>query len=234
MMMKVTLIHGQAHRGSTYNVSRKIAGKLPAGIGEIDEFFLPSHAPAYCAGCYRCFREGEEACPQAEKVQAIVRSMEEADVIIIDSPTYCLKMTGQLKTLFDHFAYMWLSHRPREAMFSKVGIVVSTTAGLGARGVTKDMAQQLFWLGIPKVYRYGKRVGAMSWDEVTDKTKAEIEGETSRLASKAAAKAGSSSPGLKLRLLFSIMRMNQKGNKWNATDKDYWTEKGWLDGKNPW
>ena len=120
-MMKITLIHGQAHKGSSYNIARQIADKLPAEGREVAEFFLPRDAPGYCSGCFRCFNEGEEACPQAEKVQAVARSMEDSDIIIIDSPTYCLNMTGQLKTLFDHFAYMWLSHRPREAMFSKVG-----------------------------------------------------------------------------------------------------------------
>ena len=176
--MKITLIHGQAHKGSSYNIARQIADKLPAESREVAEFFLPRDAPGYCSGCYRCFYEGEEACSQAEKVQAVARSMEDSDIIIIDSPTYCLKMTGQLKTLFDHFAYMWLSHRPREAMFSKVGIVVSTTAGVGANKVTKELAQQLFWLGVPKIYRYSKRVNASSWETVSEKIKEEIERET--------------------------------------------------------
>ncbi len=232
--MKVTIIHGQAHKGSSWNISRKIVEKLPAGTNEIEEFFLPMDAPGYCAGCYRCFKEGEDVCPHADKVQAVVRAMEEAEIVVIDSPTYCMRMTGQLKTLFDHFAYMWLSHRPNEAMFRKVGIVVSTTAGAGARGVTKDMAQQLFWLGIPRVYRYGKRVGAMSWQEVPEKTKAEIENDTKRIAAKAAARAGKARPDMRLRVLFRIMMMNQKGNEWNMKDKDYWKEKGWLDGKKPW
>jgi len=232
--MKVTLIHGQGHKGSSYNISRQIVDKLPPEGREVTEFFLPAAAPGYCSGCYRCFEAGEEACPQSDKVQSIVRSMENSDIIIIDSPTYCLGMTGQLKTLFDHFAYMWLSHRPREAMFRKIGIVVSTAAGAGAKNVAKDLAQQLFWLGVPKVYRYSKKVNAASWEAVSQKLKEEIERETSRLASKASTAAGNASPRLKMKFMFHIMRMNQKSNDWNLTDRNYWKEKGWLDGKNPW
>ena len=36
--MKIVLIHGQSHKGSTYNIARMLADKLG---GEIEEFFLP-------------------------------------------------------------------------------------------------------------------------------------------------------------------------------------------------
>jgi len=232
--MKVTLIHGQSHKGSSYNISRQILGKLPAEGMELAEFFLPKDGPGYCAGCYRCFKEGENSCPDSGKVQAIAKSMEASDIIIIDSPNYCMGMTGQLKTLFDHLAYMWLSHRPRKEMFSKVGIAVSTTAGAGAKNVTKDIARQLFWLGVPKVYKYSRRVGAMSWDTVSDKIKGEIEKETSSIAAKAGAAAGNARPGLRLKIMFRIMKMNQKSNQWNITDRSHWKENGWLEGENPW
>ena len=36
--MKIVLVHGQNHKGSTYNIGRMIADKIG---GEITEFFLP-------------------------------------------------------------------------------------------------------------------------------------------------------------------------------------------------
>ncbi|MHC1719675.1 MAG: flavodoxin family protein [Clostridiaceae bacterium] len=232
--MKVSLIHGQSHKGSSYNISRQILDKLPAEDMELSEFFLPKDGPGYCVGCYRCFKEGESCCPDSGKVQAIAKAMAASDVIIIDSPNYCMGMTGQLKTLFDHLAYMWMSHRPEKEMFSKVAIAVSATAGAGAKNVTKDIAQQLFWMGVPKVYRYGSRVSAMSWDEVPEKIKRKIEKDTARIASKAGAAAGKARPGLRLKFMFRIMRMNQKSNQWNRADRNHWKDNGWLEGKNPW
>lgn len=233
-MTKITVIHGQGHKGSTYNITKQVVDKISSQGKEIDEYFMPKDAPNYCIGCYRCFNEGEEFCPQADKVDRIVKSMEEADIIIVNSPTYCCGMTGQLKTLFDHLGYMWLSHRPREAMFKKVGLVISTAAGTGANRVSKSLSQQLFWLGMPKVYRYSKNVNASNWDEVPSKIKERIERDSSMLAQKLEKNLGKARPGFKLKFTFNIMRMMQKSNNWNMADKSYWQGRGWLGGERPW
>ena len=65
-----------------------------------------------CIGCFQCIIKGEESCPHYDQVSAVMKALEAADVIIIDSPTYVMNVTGQLKTFFDHMAYRWISHRP--------------------------------------------------------------------------------------------------------------------------
>lgn len=233
-MIKITIIHGQLHKGSTYNITKQIIDKLSMKKKDIHEYFMPVDTPNYCVGCYKCFNKGEDYCPEFKKVKPIVKSMEKSDIIIINSPTYCYEMTGQLKTLFDHFAYMWLSHRPKEAMFNKLGIVVSTSAGAGASKVTRSLAQQMFWLGIPKVFKYSKNVNASHWETVPDKIKNTIEKDTSRLSMKIEERLGKTSPNFKLKLVFNIMRISQRRNNWNPLDKKHWEENGWLDKKRPW
>ena len=44
-----------------------------------------------------CFLKWEEFCPGAEKVQPIIKSVEESDIIILDSPNYVMEMSGNLK-----------------------------------------------------------------------------------------------------------------------------------------
>lgn len=233
-MMRITIVHGQSHKGSTYNITKQIVDNISDTTKEIYEYFMPNDMPNYCVGCYKCFDEGENSCPEAETVQKIVNSMEMSDVIIINSPTYCYEMTGQLKTLFDHFGYMWLSHRPKELMFKKIGIVISTAAGAGASTVTKSLSRQMFWLGIPKVYRYSKNVNAASWEQVPTKIKKSIERDTNRLATKIETGVGKANPGLKLKFFFHMMRMMQKTNNWNMVDKNYWEDNGWLGTTRPW
>ena len=233
-MTKITVIHGQLHKGSTYNITKQVIDKLSNVDTQVDEYFMPRDTPNYCIGCYKCFNESENACPQSDKVQRIVKSMESSDLIIINSPTYCYGMTGQLKTLFDHFGYMWLSHRPKEAMFNKVGLVISTTAGAGANKVTKSLSQQLFWIGVAKVFRYSKNVNASNWEEVPSKIKESIEKETSILSKKVQDKLGKARTDIRLKFIFNIMGMMQKSNTWNMTDRNYWKDKGWLNGKRPW
>lgn len=233
-MIKIAVIHGQSHKGSTYNIAKQLIHKISATGTEIDEYFMPTDTPDYCIGCYTCFDENEQACPHADKVQVIAKSIEAADLLIFTSPTYCYGMTGQMKTLLDHFGYMWLSHRPRPAMFNKLGIVISTASGAGASKVTKTLAQQMFWLGISNVFRYHKNVNAASWETVPDKIKQAIDQETSAIAQKIKSKIGHASPSLKLKFMFMIMRMMQKKNDWNMTDHNYWQDQGWLANKRPW
>ena len=94
-----------------------------------------------------------------------------SDVLIFDSPKYCYEMSGQLKTLFDHYGYIWMSHRPRKEMFTKIGVGISTVAGGGAKKVTKSITKQLMWWGIGKMYQLLFNVNASSWKDVKEKKK---------------------------------------------------------------
>ena len=46
--MKIAVIHGQSHKGSTYNVAKELCDKLG---GEVTEFFLPRDFDGVCRGC---------------------------------------------------------------------------------------------------------------------------------------------------------------------------------------
>ncbi len=231
--MKITLIHGQQHKGSTYHIARQVAESLGEAQA-VYEFFLPAGGPDFCVGCYRCFYEGEQHCPHAAKVQPIVAAMKESDVIILSSPSYCLEMSGQMKSLFDHLAYMWMVHRPNQRMFGKVGVTVSTASGAGAAHVTKALAKQLFWLGVPAVLRIHKSVYATDWPSVSQKVKDQLAKRSREVARRAARKAGRSKPGLRQRAVFLAMRQMHKANGWNPTDKNHWEAKGWLGKARPW
>lgn len=229
--MKITLIHGQNHKGSTYHAARMVGEKLG---GTIDEFFLPKDFGEGCSGCLMCLHKGREFCPRADKVGRIFNSMLSADCIIIDSPTYVMEMTSHLKGFFEHIFTAWLAHRPEEAMFSKTAIVVSTAAGMGMNGVTKSLARQMLYLGIPRIYRLPFRVMAASWDGVDEKIKARISQKTDQIVHRIISKRGRPAPGLKSRFIFGMMRAFQKKNDYASLDKAYWAGKKWLEKERPW
>lgn len=232
--MRIVVLHGQMHKGSTYNITRLFLDRLSDENTEINEFFMPRDAPSFCIGCYNCFEKGESQCPHADTVQPVAKAIEEADLLILESPCYVLGMTGQLKTFLDHMGYRWMVHRPHPKMFGKVGLVISTAAGAGAKRVTKALRDHLFHWGVPQVYRYGKNVGASSWETVKPETKLRIEKDADRIAAKMLKRLGRAKPGVKTKALFEAMRMSQKANDWNPTDKEYWLRNGWLDGHRPW
>jgi len=232
--VEITIIHGQAHRGSTYHITELIRDSLVKDAGTVHEYYMPGDAPAFCVGCFGCIMKGEEKCPEQAKVQRIVTSMLASEIIIIDSPNYCFEMTGQLKTLMDHLAYMWMPHRPRKEMFSKIGIVISTAAGGGAGSVTKSLARQMFWWGVPRIHRVHFAVNASRWDEVPEQIRLKIIRKVEAVSGKINRQINKKKPDIRHLILFNIIRMMQQKNNWNTADRDYWGNNGWLGKARPW
>lgn len=228
--MKITIIHGQSHKGSTYHIARILSKKLE---GEVTEFFLPKDFDSFCVGCTACFGKSETLCPHYEKLKPITKAIDNADVIILASPVYVYHVTGAMKTFLDHYGYRWMVHRPEEKMFRKQAVCISTAAGGGMKSTNKDMADSTFFWGIAKTYKYGIGVRAVSWDKVSDKKKNDIEKKTTTLARKIKKNYGNVKPSIKTKVFFCIMRLVQKKG-WNEADKNYWYEKGWTDKKYPW
>ena len=228
--MKITIIHGQSHRGSTYHIAKMLAEKLK---GEIAEFFLPREFSSLCIGCTNCFAKSETLYPHYEKLKPITEAIDNADVIILASPVYVYHVTGAMKVFLDHYGYRWLVHRPEESMFSKQAVCISTAAGGGMKSTNKDMADSTFYWGVAKTYKYGVGVREVSWNRVNDKIKNKIEKKTTSLAKRIRKNYCSVKPSIKTKAFFSVMRLVQK-NGWNETDSNYWHEKGWTGKKRPW
>ena len=228
--MKITILHGQSHKGSTYHIARMLADKLE---GEVTEFFLPRDFGEFCVGCTQCFEQSETLCPHYEKLQPITQAIDQADVLILASPVYVYHATGAMKALLDHYGYRWMAHRPQEAMFRKQGVCISTAAGAGIKTTNRDMADSLFFWGVPKIYRYGVAVLETSYTRVNAKIKANIDRKTTKLAQTIRLKHGRVKPGLKTKGFFAIVRMLHKIG-WNEADIIYWKEKGWEEKARPW
>ena len=135
--MKIAMIHGQNHRGSTYHIGAMLAEKLG---GEVTEFFLPRDFGEFCVGCNSCFMKAKEKCPHYEKLIPINKAIKEADVIILTSPVYVYHVTGPMKAWLDHYGHQWMVHRPDERMFTKQAVCISTAAGKGTKSTNQDMS----------------------------------------------------------------------------------------------
>ena len=138
--MKITVIHGQSHKGSTYHLAHSLAEKLG---GEITEFFLPRDFGEFCVGCTSCFMTSETKCPHYERLAPITNAIDNADVLILESPVYVMHATGAMKALLDHYGYRFMVHRPEEKMFTKQAVCISTAAGAAWERV-KDKKKQAY------------------------------------------------------------------------------------------
>lgn len=228
--MKITVIHGQNHKGSTYNIAKNLCDKLG---GEVKEFFLPKDFDKFCIGCTNCFTKSEKLCPHYKQLDPITQAIDEADVLIFASPVYVYHATGAMKAFLDHYGYRWIVHRPEEKMFSKQAVCISTAAGAGMKSTNKDMADSMFFWGVAKTYKIGMAVYETSFDRVSNKVKIKIDSKTTAIADKIKKNLGKAKPNIKTKAFFNIMRMMQK-NGWCEVDKTYWSQKGWDKKDRPW
>ncbi|MBO4980817.1 MAG: NAD(P)H-dependent oxidoreductase [Lachnospiraceae bacterium] len=230
--MKITMIHGQNHKGSSYHIGSLIADQIH-GEKEISEFFLPGELNHFCLGCYQCIRE-ESRCPFYREKKKIMDAVEQADLLIFTTPTYCMRASAPMKNLLDLTFTYWMIHKPRECMFRKRAVVVSTAAGSGTRTAIKDITNALFYWGIPATLTYGASVQAMNWEQVPEKRKRKIERDTKRIAARLS-KDRKVRVGVKTRCLFLVMRFMQKAG-WGSgpAEKQYWEDNGWLGRTRPW
>ena len=228
--MKITIIHGQSHKGSTYHIARILAEKLN---GDITEFFLPKDFGDFCVGCTNCFMKSETLCPHYKKLEPITQAIDNADVLILASPVYVYHATGAMKAFLDHYGYRWMVHRPNESMFKKQAVCISTAAGGGMKSTNKDMADSMFFWGVGKTYKYGVGVRATSYNEIPENIKKKIDKKTTTLANTINKKNGKIKPGLKTKAFFNIMRLLMKKG-WNESDINYWKDKDWIGKKRPW
>nr|MBQ8253661.1 NAD(P)H-dependent oxidoreductase [Lachnospiraceae bacterium] len=211
--MKITVIHGQSHKGSTYHIARQLCDKLG---GAVTEFFLPKDFDCYCKGCATCFTK-ETGCPDYEKLKSLTEALDNADVLILASPVYVMHATGAMKSFLDHYGYRYMVHRPEEKMFSKQAVCISTAAGAGMGSTIKDMADSTFFWGCARTYKLGVAVMETRWDMVKPGIKNKIEKKTDALAKKISSRVGRVKPSIKTKGFFTIMSMMQK-NGFNEAD----------------
>lgn len=230
--MKIVIIHGQNHKGSTYHISRMLSEKLAIN-DDIIEFFLPKDLNHFCKGCYQCI-EDERKCPYYSDKKHILDAMEQSELFIFATPNYCMAPSAPMKSLLDLFFDYWMTHRPKEWMFSKKAVVISTTAGMGANASIKIVKKSLLFWGIPYIKSYGVSVQAMNWNMVKSKKKEKIEVDINKLAKKID-KVGMPKTGIKSKFIFNMMA-NMHGAGWDAspTEKQYWEKHGWLGKTRPW
>ena len=229
--MKIVIIHGQSHEGSSCMVARALARQVG---GEIQEFFLPRDFDEPCRGCYTCFKTELSRCPHYDALAPLAAAMLQADLLILSSPVYVYHATGQMMSFLDHFGTWWMIHRPMPEMSRKQAVAISTAAGGGMKSAMRDMADSLEMWGIRRVYRLGFGVQATKPDEIPERIRRTIERKTARLARRIQRNAGKQGCNARAKAWFALMCMAHKHAAPMEPDYGYWEERGWHGKGRPW
>lgn len=229
--MRIVMIHGQNHEGSTCMTARALAEKVG---GEVQEFFLPRDFDEPCRGCYTCFQTELTKCPHYRDLEPLASAMLEADLLILDSPVYVYHATGQMMSFLDHFGTWWVVHRPRPEMSRKQAVTISTAAGGGMKSTCRDMADSLEMWGVHRVYKLGFGVQAVKPSEIPARIQKTIDKKTEVLARKIQKNAGKQGYNLRARLWFTLMRFAHRHFQPAEPDYGYWESHGWHGKGRPW
>lgn len=230
--MKIVMLNGQNHKGSTYHVGKCLIHNI-IGEKEVIELFLPNALNHFCVGCYSCI-EDETKCPYYLEKQAIMKEIEEADLLVFTTPNYCMAPSAPMKAFIDLTFTYWMSHKPRECMFYKKAVIISTTAGMGAGQAIKPVKRTLSYWGISYIKTYGTSVQAKNWNSVADKKKVKIEKDMKALGKKLS-RGKAPFVSIKTKMMFKMFAAMQKGNMGSSmTEKVYWEKQGWLGKERPW
>ncbi len=229
--MKIVMIHGQSHTGSSCMVARKTAEKIG---GEVQEFFLPKDFNHHCLGCYTCFTSTLEKCPHYKDLSVIIEAIDHADVLILSSPVYVYHATGAMMDFLDHFGTWWVVHRPKPQMAHKQAVIVTTAAGGGMKRTAKDMEDSLSMWGIHRIVKICVGVQATKPDEIPAAIRKQIEKKTDRVAERIVSHAGSIGTNHRFQMWFYIVKLMHSLMPGDTPDYNWWQEHGWHGDQRPW
>ncbi|MCH5151978.1 MAG: flavodoxin family protein [Clostridiales bacterium] len=236
--MKITVINGTEKRGVTYKLKEMFLQHFQGA--KITEFYLPKDCPSFCVGCTSCFVKGENNCKDYVYINAIEKSLLEADLIVMTSPAYVMHATGAMKALLDHLAYRWMPHRPAPEMFGKRAVIITQCMGAGAKSAAKDIKHSLSWWGISHIGVFnGALMNDIVWDKLSENKRKKLTKNINKLARKFA-KINYSKPAhakLITKIKFKLCRLIQKKVRKSGVaglDNEYWYDNGWLGKSRPW
>ena len=238
--MNIVMVHGSNRRGNTDKTLQLIKETLIRESNQdnikvnFTDIHLPKDLPVFCKGCFVCIQKGDyagEKCPHKEYTHPILKSFLEADGIVFGSPSYALTMTGQLKSLFDHFAGTYTNHRPNEEMFDKIGFVVTTAAGAGTHRVVSSIKRNMLFWGIKRRLSFRIRMWVKDWKELKPKQRAKIEKNLDKKSVKFYKLCKNRQKVRGSLQSFILMKLWKKlisGYDDDNPDKIYWKSKGWI------
>lgn len=104
--MKVLIIAGspRVHGNSDILCDEFSQGAIESGH-QVEKIILAKQNIHPCQACYVCFQTGQ--CYQQDDMDEILKKVENADILVLASPTYFLTMSGQMKIFIDRLLPKW-------------------------------------------------------------------------------------------------------------------------------
>lgn len=183
--MNISVIYGATRRSCTYNCVQMLLNSLKLNIAiTVKEFFLEREIPNYSDDFFSCYLNGEIIYQNSPPIDYLMNSLDSSDLIILASPVIQCNATSELNSLLNHMFYKSIEYNTRSFMNTKIGLVISTTSGAGLFHTTNNLKKNLIFWGMHNVFRFGRTLYEMNWEDVNLKTKIKITKKIFKLSNK--------------------------------------------------
>lgn len=103
--MKVVGVISSPHEeGNSATLVREALGAAREAGAEVTEVFLPSYRIEFCRACGTCLKTGR--CPIQDDFRQVKGMLQEADGIILSTPTYGAAPSARIKNLLDRLGQL--------------------------------------------------------------------------------------------------------------------------------
>lgn len=142
--MRVLAINGspRAEGNSDILCDEFLRGAKDAGH-QTEKISIRDKRISPCRACYACFKTG--FCVQKDDMIEILDKIQNADVLLLASPTYFLTMSGQMKIMIDRFLPRWKELGGKQSYV----IVTGHDGKHGLKRTAEDLSAILNSLGSP-------------------------------------------------------------------------------------
>lgn len=138
--MHIVVVLGSPKKnGAGVRATREIESVMrEAGDVDFDYVQLSDVGLGLCRGCFLCISKGEDFCPMSEDRKMLQSRLQEADGIILISPTYVQDVPWVMKNFIDRFAFT--HHRP---IFLDKKIMLVANGGAGLKRVRQSLSMAI-------------------------------------------------------------------------------------------
>ena len=138
--MKALAINGSPrHGGNTAILLRHVCEELENSGIATETFQLGGKKAAGCIACYKCFEAKNKRCAVTDDVvNDCIARMDEADAIIIGSPTYFADCTASTKALMERAGFV---ARANGDLFKRIELIDLNQSALGSNFNPADFDQ---------------------------------------------------------------------------------------------
>lgn len=139
--MKILIINGSPRvNGLTAGILHTLEETLLRQGAQVDFYNLSELTLSQCRGCCACYTTGH--CHMNDDAEKISHAIEEADGLVIGTPTYASNVSGYMKVLIDrgHFVI-------EQLLTGKYCVTITTGENYGSRDAARVLKNLVLYSG---------------------------------------------------------------------------------------